>query len=164
MGYCSLFVAGSAEPYDDNSNSPTLLDLLTADFRGLVGLIIKKMKRILIFAVLCLLLSVFSFAYTGLPTASNEENSIVQQNSGWEYLGDIEAVTNQNSGIRLTGSLYVRIISGKEFYQVRVKNKFSSKIVVCSVSLGSFKCWGKEYNAKFSADIDTYPGSYFFNI
>lgn len=26
MGYCSLFVAGSPEPYDDNGNSPTLLN------------------------------------------------------------------------------------------------------------------------------------------
>ena len=25
VGYCSLFVAGSPEPYDDNDNSPTLL-------------------------------------------------------------------------------------------------------------------------------------------
>jgi len=25
VGYCSLFVAGSPEPYDDNGNSPTLL-------------------------------------------------------------------------------------------------------------------------------------------
>lgn len=25
VGYCSLFVAGSTEPYDDNGNSPTLL-------------------------------------------------------------------------------------------------------------------------------------------
>jgi len=37
VGYCSLFVAGSPEPYDDNGNSPTLLDLLTADFGDLVG-------------------------------------------------------------------------------------------------------------------------------
>lgn len=42
MGYCSLFVAGSPEPYDDNGNSPTLLNnnLLTADFLGLVGIIL----------------------------------------------------------------------------------------------------------------------------
>ena len=26
MGYCSLFVAGSPEPYDDNGNSPTLFN------------------------------------------------------------------------------------------------------------------------------------------
>ena len=39
VGYCSLFVAGSPEPYDDNGNSPTLLKLLTADFLGLVGTI-----------------------------------------------------------------------------------------------------------------------------
>ena len=26
VGYCSLFVAGSPEPYDDNGNSPTLLN------------------------------------------------------------------------------------------------------------------------------------------
>lgn len=27
-GYCSLFVAGSPEPYDDNGNSPTLLTII----------------------------------------------------------------------------------------------------------------------------------------
>jgi len=26
VGYCSLFVAGSPEPYDDDGNSPTLLN------------------------------------------------------------------------------------------------------------------------------------------
>jgi len=26
VGYCSLFVAGSPEPYDDNDNSPTLFN------------------------------------------------------------------------------------------------------------------------------------------
>lgn len=142
---------------------PTPL-LLTADFRGLIGTIIKSMKRISIFVILCLLLSVCSFADKGLPTASNEEAPKVQQTSDWEYLGDINAVTNQNSEIRLTGKLYFRIIAGKEFYQVRVKNKFSDTIKVCSVSLGSFKCWGKDYNAKFSADIDYYSGTYYFNI
>ncbi len=131
---------------------------------GLVGTITKNMKRILIFAALCLLPSVSSFADTGLSTASNEVSQKVQQTSDWEYLGDIKAVTNQNNEISLTGKLYVRVIAGKEFYQIRVKNKFSDKIKVCSVSLGSFKCWGKEYNAKFYADVDTYPGTYFFNI
>lgn len=93
-----------------------------------------------------------------------ENNNSIQQNSNWEYLGDIKAVTDQNNEISLTGKLYVRIIDGKEFYQVRVKNKFGSEIKACSVSRGSFKCWGKEYNAKFFADINYYSGTYYFNI
>ena len=121
------------------------------------------MKKILLFTAFCLL-SVCSFADTGLSTASSEETPEVQQTSDWECLGDIKAVTDQNIEISLTGKLYVRIIGGKEFYQVRVKNKFGSEIKACSVSRGSFKCWGKEYNAKFFADINYYSGTYYFNI
>ena len=118
-----------------------------------------------------LLLSLFIAFFACFSSSSElganlpcKKNNSIQQNSNWEYLGDINAVTNQNIEIRLTGKLYVRIIGGREFYQVRVKYKFSNEVKACNVSFGSFKCWGKEYNAKFYADIDYYSGTYFFNI
>ena len=121
------------------------------------------MKNFLLCLTVAIFVCFFSFSELGAALPCENSNTI-QQNSNWEYLGDIKAVTNQNNEIRLTGQLFVRIIGGKEFYQVRVKNKFGNEIKACKVSLGSFKCWGKEYNAKFSADIDYYPGTYYFNI
>lgn len=61
MGYCSLFVAGSPEPYDDNGNSPTLLNnnpLTSWDWLAIyLTKTIKIMKK---------LLFVFILAFVGL--------------------------------------------------------------------------------------------------
>ena len=48
MGYCSLFVAGSPEPYGDNGNSPTLLNnnpLTSGDWLALNSNYMTDLKR-----------------------------------------------------------------------------------------------------------------------
>ena len=123
-------------------------------------MIIKSMKRILIFVAFCLLQSLCSFADTGLPTASNEETPKVQQASDWEYLGTIEAENpiTDTRWERTTFKLYVKVISGKSFYQVRRTVMLQEQCH--SVSVGTFIRSKRQFNASFSANNIVY----YFNL
>ena len=119
-------------------------------------------NKVLIFSIALVIFSPFCEVTNAIP--KSEINFGIQQNSGWEYLGEIDSVTDSNRDIHLKGQLYVKFIGEKEFYQVRVKKHFRNEIIACSVSMGSFVCWGDKYNAKFYADTGHYSGTYYFNI
>ena len=121
------------------------------------------MKNLLLSMTIALFISFFPFCEVTNALPSENDYGL-QQKSDWEYLGDIVGVTESNRDIRLSGQLYVRVIGEKEFYQVRVKSFLVGEIKICSVSFGSFTCWGDKYNAKFYADTGFYPGTYYFNL
>ena len=118
------------------------------------------MKTIL-FTTIAMLLSLNSFAGTTETPISEIETIEIQQTSSWEYLGDIQAVSeNLNS---FTAKLYVRIIGEREFYQVRYKDKEGLR--TSAVTRGNFFCEGKRYNAKFMFDLQGITSySYYFNL
>lgn len=120
------------------------------------------MKQFLLFAVSCLL-SFNSFAETNESAVFETKLMEIQQSSNWEYLGDVQyyRFTNQSRG---KGSLYVRIIGEKAFYQIRIVD-FTNKIQSYNISLGDYTTRGKKYNAKFSAAL--FPDEaqdYYLNI
>lgn len=120
------------------------------------------MKKLLSIAVICFL-PLCSFANKDLTTKPSSNSLEVQQTSSWEYLGnsDYYRFTNERAG---TGSIYVRVISGRTFYQIRIK-KFDGSTESFNISVGDYNVRGKKYNAKFSATI--FPdGSqdYYINI
>lgn len=117
------------------------------------------MKKILLFAAFCLL-SVCSFADTCFLTESSAETPKVQQTSDWEYLGTIEAENpiTDTKWERTTFKLYVKVISGKSFYQVR--RTFFGQEECHSVSVGSFIRSNRKFNASFSANNIIY----YFNL
>lgn len=108
------------------------------------------MKKLL-FTTIAILLSLNSFAEATEIPVSEVELLETQQTSSWEYLGstDYYRFTNEKAG---TGSIYVRVISGKEFYQIRIKT-FSGSIDSFNISVGDYNIRGRKYNAKFSATI-----------
>ena len=118
------------------------------------------MKKLL-FITIAILLSVNSFAEATEIPVSEVELLETQQTSSWEYLGEIQAVSeNLNS---LTVKLYVRIIGEREFYQVRYKDKEGLR--TSAVTRGNFFCEGKRYNAKFMFDLQGITSySYYFNL
>lgn len=87
----------------------------------------------------------------------NESNIyLLAQSGSWESLGSISAISQY--GEKKTFGLFVRVIGGKEFYQVRVY--FSGTYNSYSVARGKFLFKGNEYNAKFSY----FNTTYYFNI
>lgn len=110
------------------------------------------MKK-LFFIVASCWLSLNSFGEGSLLAVSNSisESIEVQQTSNWEYLGnsDYYRITNERAG---TGSIFVRVISGRTFYQIRIK-QFDGSIASFNISMGDFTIRGRKYNAKFSATI-----------
>ena len=122
------------------------------------------MKKVLFIVAVCIL-SLNSLAERGLSATSSttSESLEFQQSSNWEYLGnsDYYRCTNQRAG---TGSIYVRIISGRTFYQIRIK-KYDGSIDCFSISLGDYNVRGRKYNAKFSATIFPDNGQdYYLNL
>ena len=118
------------------------------------------MKTIL-FTTIAMLLSLNSFAGTTETPISEIETIEIQQTSSWEYLGEIQAVSeNLNS---FTVKLYVRIIGEREFYQVRYNDKGGLRS--SAVTRGNFFCKGNRYNAKFVVDLQGITSySYYFNL
>ena len=105
------------------------------------------MKKSLIITLFCL----FSFSLLSKEnrsTVSNTKSFEVQQTTGWELIGDITAISEKNYS--MTGSLYVRLVGGKEFYKVRIVYNTSGDYRDCSVALGNYVFLNKHYNAKFS--------------
>lgn len=108
-------------------------------------------------------------SFLPLCSFANKENVInwnsssleIQQASSWEYLGEIQAVSeNLNS---FTAKLYVRIIGEREFYQVRYNDKGGLRS--SAVTRGNFFCKGNRYNAKFVVDLQGITSySYYFNL
>ena len=91
-----------------------------------------------------------------------DSNSLeIRQTSSWEYLGDIQGVSEEFSG-SYTVKLYVRIIEEREFYQVRYNNSTGPQ--TSAVTRGNFSCKGKRYNAKFIVDFMGAKYSYYFNL
>jgi len=78
----------------------------------------------------------------------------VQQSSNWEYLGKISASYYMLAWYDSEFDLYVKVISGKSFYQVRSNGKSYS------VSIGNFNYQGKTFNASFKGGSFTY----YFNL
>lgn len=118
------------------------------------------MKKLL-FTTIAILLSLNSFAEATEIPVSEMELLETQQTSSWEYLGDIQGVSEQSSG-SFTVKLYVRIIGEKEFYQVRYNNTTGPQ--TSAVTFGDFLCKGKRYNAKFLVDLMGFKQSYYFNL
>ncbi len=118
------------------------------------------MKKMLSIAVICLL-PFCSFANKENVINLNSNSLEIQQTSSWEYLGEIQGVSEQYSG-SITVKLYVRIIGEREFYQVRYNNTTGPQI--SAVTHGNFFCKGKKYNAKFIANIMGFDTSYYFNL
>ena len=97
------------------------------------------MKKLL-FTTIAIVLSIYSFAETTEKPVSEKELFEIQQTSNWEYLGKISATYQLGtSGF----DLYVKVISGKEFYQVR-KGANSYAVII-----GRYTCQGKNFNATF---------------
>lgn len=111
------------------------------------------MKKLLSFALFWLL-SLTSLAETNVCAAGCSESKEIQQTSNWEYLGKINASYWLLNWHYTEFDLYVKIISGKSFYQVRKEGKSYS------VSVGVISYEGKKFNASFKADGHTY----YFNI
>ena len=113
------------------------------------------MKKSFLIVMTCLF-SYGSYAENNKFNTSISEVVTVQQYSNWEFLGSITAsVYSALFGWSSSKfDLYVKVISGKAFYQVREGKN------VYSVSVGDFSCQGKKFNASFKKDNDTY----YFNI
>ena len=118
------------------------------------------MKKLL-FTTIAILLSLNSFAEATEIPVSEMELLETQQTSSWEYLGEIQGVSELYSG-SITVKLYVRIIGEREFYQVRYNNTTGPQI--SAVTHGNFFCKGKKYNAKFIANIMGFDTPYYFNL
>ena len=118
------------------------------------------MKKLL-FTTIAILLSLNSFAEATEIPVSEMELLETQQTSSWEYLGEIQGVSEQYSG-SITVKLYVRIIGEREFYQVRYNDKGGLRS--SAVTRGNFFCKGKRYNAKFIVDIMGSKYSHYFNL
>lgn len=118
------------------------------------------MKKLFYVVVICCLLF-FSFVNEGFAAKSNSSSLEIQQTSSWEYLGDIQGVSEEFNST-YTVKLYVRIIGEKEFYQVRYNNTEGSQ--TSAVTFGNFFCKGKRYNAKFLVDFLGTKCSYYFNL
>ena len=121
---------------------------------------IKSMKKLL-FTTIAILLSLNSFAGTTETPISEIETIEIQQTSSWEYLGDIQAVSEEFSN-SFTAKLYVRIIGEREFYQVRYNDKEGLR--TSAVTFGNYFCKGKRYNAKFLVHFMVGNYSYYFNL
>ncbi len=102
------------------------------------------MKKMLSIAVICLF-SLCSFANNGNVQYLNSNLLEIQQTSSWEYLGDIQVVS-EDFDASYTVKLYVRIIGEREFYQVRYNSTAGPQ--TSAVTFGRFLCKGKKYNAK----------------
>ena len=118
------------------------------------------MKKLLSIAVICFL-PFCSFANKENVIKLNSNSLEIQQTSSWEYLGDIQGVSEQLSG-SFTVKLYVRIIGEREFYQVRYNNTTGPQ--TSAVTRGDFFCKGKKYNAKFIVNLMGSNYSYYFNL
>jgi len=108
-------------------------------------------------------------SFLPLCSYANKENVInwnsnsleIQQTSSWEYLGDIQGVSEEFSN-SFTAKLYVRIIGEREFYQVRYNDKEGLR--TSAVTFGNYFCKGKRYNAKFLVYFMVGNYSYYFNL
>ena len=118
------------------------------------------MKKLLSIAVICFL-PFCSVANRGNIINLNYNSLEILQTSSWEYLGDIQGISQEFSS-SYTVKLYVRIIGEKEFYQVRYNNTTGPQ--TSAVTRGNFLCKGKRYNAKFIIDIVGAKYSYYFNL
>lgn len=120
------------------------------------------MKKLLFIAAICML-SLNISAERDLPSLPSVtlESLEKQQTSSWEYLGDIQGVSEELSG-SYTVKLYVRIIGEREFYQVRYNNTTGPQ--TSAVTFGNFFCKGKKYNAKFIVDFLGAKYSHYFNL
>ena len=125
---------------------------------GLVGIDYNYreiMKQLLSFALVWLF-SLTSLAETKVCAAFCLESQVVQQTSNWEYLGKVNAHYYIIGGwLHDEFDLYVKVISGKSFYQVRKEGKSYS------VSVGKYSHQGKTFNASFSMGNN---GTYYFNL
>lgn len=84
--------------------------------------------------------------------------TMVNQSGDWESLGNISAISQY--GEKESFGLFVKVIGGKEFYQVRPLFNKGGYIPKYSVTRGNYVFKGVKYNAKFSV----YSATYYFNI
>lgn len=107
------------------------------------------MKKLLSIVVICFL-PFCSFANKDCTTELSSNLLEAQQTSNWEYLGKVSAYYFLLDWSDSEFDLYVKVISGKTFYQVRSDGKSYF------VSTGSFNCHGKTFNASFKKGSFTY--------
>lgn len=110
-------------------------------------MILINMKKILLFVVLFMSVSLSSRANMLSDNNLNLTTFSILQNNSWEYLGEVEAKCHFYS---IKVNLYVKAIGSKLFYQVRDENK------AYSVTLGNFSVRESKFNAKFSTSNDTF--------
>ncbi|MBE6260338.1 MAG: hypothetical protein E7107_05865 [Prevotella sp.] len=112
------------------------------------------MKKLLFISAICML-SLNLSAEREFPSQSSVtlESLEDQQSSNWEYLGKISATYQLGTS---EFYLYVKVISGKEFYQVRKGGD------CYAVTIGKYTCQGKNFNASFKEGEKGW--TYYFNI
>lgn len=112
------------------------------------------MKKLLFISAICML-SLNLFAEREFPSQSSVtlESLEDQQSSDWEYLGKVSATYYLGTS---EFELYVKVISKKEFYQVRIGSK------CYAVTIGTYNFQGKKYNASFKEGNNGW--TYYFNI
>lgn len=108
------------------------------------------MKKVLILA------SFFCMFILEPATASINYFSVTKcmQQTQWENLGKVSFIACREGAsfyYRGEGILYVRIIGKREYYKLKINNKFYS------VSIGRYTINGKKYNAKAGEN-------YYFNL
>ena len=113
------------------------------------------MKKLLFFALVWLL-SLSSLVGTNVCAAVCLESQEVQQTSNWENLGKVTACYYLMGWHDEEFDLYVKVISGKSFYQVRKGGKSYS------VSVGKYSYQGETFNASFNAGNNKF--TYYFNL
>jgi len=113
------------------------------------------MRNKIVITALCFI-SITSFAETKVFANRLSEPLEVQQASNWEYLGKVSAYYFALAWYNSEFDLYVKVISGKPFYQVRNGGKSYS------VSIGSYNYKGKTFNASFKEGSNGW--TYYFNI
>lgn len=114
--------------------------------------------------ILLLLVAVFMaipFACAENTTDSEVTTNVaMQQNNGWEYIGDIEAYygTSRYSGASIrTIKLYVKIINQQSFYQVSYDGKS-----YYAVTRNPY--YKKDDDWRWRADFAYKAGDYYFNL
>ena len=128
MGYCSLFVAGSPEPYDDNGNSPTLLNNNPLTSWDLLAKEIKRMKKIMFLIVVVMMSLTASAQFTVYKNVDVPSRSSSQSNynpyrtnpyNGSLY-GNGQYNTNQNKAKQYTITGYYKKSDGWYKTPIRV--------------------------------------------
>lgn len=114
------------------------------------------MKKIILISICCFSLYMNS---NGREIVNNDLiTTMVNQSGDWESLGNISAISQY--GENKSFALFVKVIGGKEFYQVRPLFNKDGYIPKYSVTRGNYTFKGGHYNAKFSV----YSTTYYFNI